>query len=50
MSSRETQPFEKLRYEAKLRILLSYYMEYYPKEVLAKDYVDIVKEYRKDCS
>lgn len=38
-------PYEKLRAEGRLRTLLSYYMEYYPRESEAMDYVELAKEY-----
>lgn len=41
------KPFDKIRSDAKLRLLLSYYMEYYPKEasIRQNDYVETAKEY-----
>lgn len=41
------KPYDKIRSDAKLRLLLSYYMEYYPKEanIRQNDYVEIAKEY-----
>lgn len=45
INNREAQPFEKVRDEAQLRLLLSLYMEYYPKETLILDYVERAKEY-----
>ncbi|RXJ02446.1 AraC family transcriptional regulator [Anaerobacillus alkaliphilus] len=42
-----TKPFDKLRSDAKLRLLLSYYIEYYQKEtlILQTDYVGVAKNY-----
>jgi len=42
-----TRPFDKTRFDAKLRLLLSYYMEYYQKETLIHqtDYVGVAKNY-----
>lgn len=41
------EPFENLRSEAKLRLLLSYYMEYFPADTLVRttDYVELAKGY-----
>lgn len=40
-------PFEKIRAEARLRLLLSYYMEYFPAEysIRTTDYVELAKAY-----
>lgn len=42
-----TMPFDKIRSDAKLRLLLSYYIEYYQKETLIRqtDYVGVAKNY-----
>jgi len=43
----DLRSFRSLRAEAKLRLLLSYYMEYYPKETRSDrtDYVNLAKQY-----
>lgn len=43
----EARPFEKMRADAKLRLLLSYYMEYFSDETAAvpTDYVSLAKRY-----
>ncbi len=43
----DAPPFEIMRAEAKLRLLLSYYMEHYPKGMAARpaDYAELAKEY-----
>jgi len=43
----DTRQFQSLRAEAKLRLLLSYYMEYYPKEIKhgRTDYVNLAKQF-----
>lgn len=43
----ESKPFLIERSNARLRLLLSYYLEYYPKEniILKTDYVELAKEY-----
>jgi AraC-like DNA-binding protein len=42
-----TRPFDKIRSDAKLRLLLSYYMEYYQKETIIHEtnYVVVAKNY-----
>lgn len=47
MDNREMQRYEKLRSGAKLRLLLSYYLEFYPKHamILPPDYVRSAKAY-----
>lgn len=46
-ASADAKPYETIRAESKLRLLLSYYMEYYPKESPSRsaDYVELAKEY-----
>ncbi|CAM3223417.1 helix-turn-helix domain-containing protein [Paenibacillus lupini] len=41
----EARPFEKMRTEAQLRLLLSYYVEFYPRESPSINYVQLAKEY-----
>jgi AraC-type DNA-binding domain-containing proteins len=43
----DAPPFEIMRAEAKLRLLLSYYMEHYPKNAAIRpaDYAELAKEY-----
>ncbi|NMO98170.1 AraC family transcriptional regulator [Paenibacillus lemnae] len=43
----DVKPFERMRSEAQLRLLLSYYMEYYPSEttIPSMDYVRLAQEY-----
>ncbi|WP_175532988.1 AraC family transcriptional regulator [Paenibacillus catalpae] len=41
----DARPFEKMRTEAQLRLLLSYYVEFYPREAQPIDYVRLAKEY-----
>lgn len=41
----DARPFEKMRTEAQLRMLLSYYVEFYPRESHFIDYVRLAKEY-----
>lgn len=43
----EAKPFEQIRSDARLRLLLSYYIQYYPKEaaVPVTDYVWLAKQY-----
>ncbi len=50
MDNDNLKPYEKERTNARLRILLSYYMEYYPKatNVVKKDYVITVLNYIKN--
>lgn len=45
--NREAKPFEQIRLDAGLRLLLSFYIEYYPKEAAsaATDYVWLAKQY-----
>lgn len=42
-----TKPFDKIRSDAKLRLLLSYYVEYYQREIIhhQTDYVGVAKNY-----
>ncbi|MCM3629852.1 helix-turn-helix domain-containing protein [Paenibacillus glycanilyticus] len=41
----DARPFEKMRVEAQLRLLLSYYLEFYPRETNPINYVRLAKEY-----
>ncbi|NIK68085.1 MULTISPECIES: helix-turn-helix domain-containing protein [unclassified Paenibacillus] len=41
----DARPFERIRAGAQLRLLLSYYLEFYPRESQPADYVKMAKEY-----